>query len=87
MLDGGQEESKTRIRLALTRGRLIRQPQGASQFDLQLERKRELISNLRRNMPVLLDSSECTALKSDARESRLNSRFLYIHKNQLMLSQ
>ena len=32
-------------------------------------------------MPVLPDSPECTALRDDIEEDRLNSRFQHIHKN------
>jgi len=46
-----------------------------SQFDLQFIRKRELISNLRQNMPVSPDSSEYMALGADMSEGRLERRF------------
>ena len=39
------------------------------------------MSNLRRNMPVLPDSSECAALRADVEGDRLNSRFQHTHKN------
>ena len=47
---------------------------------LQLTR-REFISNLGQNMPVLPDSPECAALRADMKGDRLNSRFQHIHKN------
>ena len=39
---------------------------------LQLTR-REFISNLGQNVPVLLDSPECVALRADMKGDRLNS--------------
>ena len=45
----------------------------ASQFDPTIDKERKLISNLRRNMPVLPDSPECAALRADMEENRLNS--------------
>ena len=50
---------------------------------LQLTR-REFISNLGQNMPVLPDSPECVALRADVEGDRLNSRFQHIHKNKLV---
>ena len=50
----------------------------ASQFDPTIDKDRKLISNLRRNMPVLLDSPECVALRADVEG---NSRFQHTHKN------
>ena len=47
---------------------------------LQLTR-REFISNLGQNVPVLPDSPECAALRADMKGDRLNSRFQHIHKN------
>ena len=35
-------------------------------------------------MLVLLDSSECAALRTDVEGNRLNSRFQHIHKNKLV---
>ena len=48
-------------------------PRCASQFDPAIDKKRKLISNLRWNMLVLLDSSECAALRADMEGDRLNS--------------
>ena len=48
---------------------------------LQLTSREKLISNLRRNMPVLPDSLECAALRADMEGNRLNSRFPHTHKN------
>ena len=48
---------------------------------LQLTRREKLISNLRRNMPVLPDNPECVALRADVEGNRLNSRFQHIYKN------
>ena len=48
---------------------------------LQLIRREKLISNLRRNMPVLPDSPECVALRADMKGDRLNRRFLQTHEN------
>ena len=45
----------------------------ASQFDPTIDKERKLISNLRQNMPVLLDSPECAALRADMEGNRLNS--------------
>ena len=39
------------------------------------------MSNLRRNMPVLPDSSEYVALRADVKGDRLNSQFQLTHKN------
>ena len=56
-------------------------PRHASQFDPAIGKERKLISNLKRNMPVLPDSSECAALRVDVEGDRLNSRFQHTHKN------
>ena len=40
---------------------------------LQLTSREKLISNLRRNMPMLPDSPECAALRADVEGDRLNS--------------
>ena len=40
---------------------------------LQLTRREKLISNLRRNMPLLPDSPECVALRANVEGDRLNS--------------
>ena len=48
---------------------------------LQLTRREKLISNLRQNMSVLLDSPECAALRANMEGNRLNSRFQHIHKS------
>ena len=42
---------------------------------MQLTRREKLISNLRRNIPVLPDSPECAALRADMKGDQLNSRF------------
>jgi len=47
----------------------------ASQFDPAINEERKLISNLRRNMPVLPDISECVALRADMKGDQLNSLF------------
>ena len=39
-------------------------PRCASQFDPAIDKERKLISNLTRNMPVLLDSPECAGSES-----------------------
>ena len=59
-------------------------PRRASQFDPAIDKERKLISNLRRNMPVLPDSPECVALRADVDGNRLNSRFQHTHKNKLV---
>ena len=56
----------------------------ATQFDPTIDKERKLISNLRQNIPVLLDSHECVALGADMEENRLNSRFQHTHKNKLV---
>ena len=59
-------------------------PRRASQFDPAIDKERKLISNLRWNMPVLLDSPECMALTADMEGDRLNSWFQYNHNNKLI---
>ena len=59
-------------------------PRHASQFDPAIDKERKLISNLRQNMPVLLDSTECAALRANVEGNRLNSRFQHTHKNKLV---
>ena len=56
-------------------------PRRASQFDPTIDKERKLISNLRQNMLVLLDSPEYAALRADMKGDRLNSRFQHIRKN------
>ena len=56
-------------------------PRRASQFDPAIDKERTFISNLKRNMPVLPDSSECAALRADVKGDQLNSRFQHTHKN------
>ena len=56
-------------------------PRHAFQFDLAINKERNLISNLRHNMPVLLDSPECVALRANMEGNRLNSRFQHTHKD------
>ena len=59
-------------------------PRGASQFDPVIDKERKLISNLRRNMPVLPDSPECVAPRADMEGDRLNSQFQHIYENKLV---
>ena len=65
------------IRLASTQGLLILRtpPKTCQSIDPAIDNERKLISNLRRNMPVLPDSPECVALRADMKGDRLNSRF------------
>ena len=55
-------------------------PRRASQFDPTIDEERKFISNLKRNMLVLPDSSECAALRANVEGDRLNSRFQHTHK-------
>ena len=50
-------------------------PRRASQFDSAIDKERKLISNVRRNMSMLPDSLECTAMRADM------EGFQHIHKN------
>ena len=61
-------------------------PRCASQFDPAIDKKRKLISNLKRNMPVLPDISECAALRANVEGDRLNSRLQHTHKNKSVKS-
>ena len=58
----------------------------ASQFDPAIDKERKLISNLRWNMLVLLDSLECVALRANVEGDRLNSRFQHTHKNKSVIT-
>jgi hypothetical protein len=55
-------------------------PRRASQFDPTIDKERKLISNLKRNMSVLLDSPKCASLRADLEGDWLNSRFQHTHK-------
>ena len=48
-------------------------PRHASQFDPTIDKERKFISNLGRNVLVLLDSPECAALRADMKGDRPNS--------------
>ena len=71
------------IRLASGQGwSILHTPsESTSQFDPTIDKERKIISNLRRNMPVLPDSPECAALRADMEGNLLNSRFQQTHKN------
>ena len=74
-------EQARRVRLMELEIRLASVQRCASQFDPAIDKEKKLISNVRWNMPVLLDSLKCAALRADMKGDRLNSRFQHIHKN------